>query len=242
MRVIIFFAALSLIVFMISLIGPLMRYEHNVGFKASSIVSSFSRLTKALEGLLMPFFRLRTLEQENFSLMLENRQLLSLLSEVKIGHKRDPANFISANVSGIDPQLAGVLIVDKGITNGIDDGHFVADENFLVVGSTYGASDKFSKVRTIYSPGLTFNVADFSGILLGSATSRGLSGIEVNFVDPRTVINENDYVVTAGQDLVFPRGFLVGRVVKAEKSGSFLRLLVAPLVDVNKISKVYIQR
>lgn len=239
---VIFFAVFTLVIFVISLSGPVSRYERDAGFMVSSGINLFSKLARALWGLFTPFFHLGSLEQENFSLTLENRKLLSLLSELREGKRRDPVNFIVANVTAIDPQLAGVLIVDRGLTSGIDDGHFVTDENFLVIGSTYGVSDEFTKVKTIYSPGFSFNVADFSGTLLGSAISRGLSGIEVNFVDPHTSINKDDYVVTAGQDLMFPAGFVVGRVVKAEKSGSFLKLLVIPLIDINKVSKVYIQR
>lgn len=75
------------------------------------------------------------------------------------------------------------------------------------------------------------------GIALGGQD--GLLGLE--FVSPTAELAEQDLVVTAGMDGIYPKGFVVGRVETVEKSGgAYRRITVRPAVDFTRLEHVLV--
>jgi rod shape-determining protein MreC len=67
-------------------------------------------------------------------------------------------------------------------------------------------------------------------------------GLRMKYVDRSEDVKFGDTIVTSGMDAIFPRGLLVGQVIKVsqESRGLFLTVEVRPAVDFRKIEQVLI--
>jgi len=63
----------------------------------------------------------------------------------------------------------------------------------------------------------------------------------LKYVERTSDLKEGDSVVTSGLDGVFPRGLLVGRVTRVQRSGGlFLNVELSPAVDFKNLEQVLV--
>jgi rod shape-determining protein MreC len=67
-------------------------------------------------------------------------------------------------------------------------------------------------------------------------------GLIMKYVDRTEDVKAGDVVITSGMDGIFPRGLLVGEVVKVSQEGPglFLNVQVKPAVDFRKLEQVLV--
>ena len=77
-----------------------------------------------------------------------------------------------------------------------------------------------------------------AGVIQGGA---GDPPLEMNFVDVLKEVEVGERVLTSGLDGIFPRGFVIGTVVRAVKgSGFYSDLRVRPAVDFSRLDVVLV--
>lgn len=82
-----------------------------------------------------------------------------------------------------------------------------------------------------------FDTSGAGGIVGGG---RGDPPLRVDYVPNSAVIKPGDKVLTSGQDGIYPRGFLVGAVVEAERHGGAWNVSVRPAIDFSHIDIVLV--
>ncbi len=68
----------------------------------------------------------------------------------------------------------------------------------------------------------------------------GTPPLRVEFVPGGVEVKPGDRVLTSGQDGIYPRGFLVGTVTRAERHAGALTVAVQPAVDFSHIDVVLV--
>lgn len=175
--------------------------------------------------------RLRELELSNQRL----RQLLAF-------KKNLPRKAVAAEVIGRGPaRWFRTIIVNKGTTDGIEQGFaVVAAEG--VVGQVVETAPFHAKVLLIVDANSAVDVkvqrTRANGIIKGGAAGMCLFKYALRKHD----IKLGDIVITTGQDRVFPKGLLVGRVTAIDqpRAGIFQDVVVRPFVDFEKLEEVMI--
>jgi rod shape-determining protein MreC len=75
----------------------------------------------------------------------------------------------------------------------------------------------------------------------GFVVGEGDEWLRMEFVSEVADVAAGDVVVTSGIDGIYPKGFIIGRVVTVEKSGgAYKRILVRPAVDFSSIEEVLV--
>lgn len=118
---------------------------------------------------------------------------------------------------------------------------FAIDRNWLLVGKITEKTNKYLKITSLNYAGFQFNVSDNNGNFLGLAKSTGLGYLVIDRVENDRKIEKGDLILTAGNDNIFPAGFLVGEVVNIEVKGYFKRIQIAPLVNFNNDQLIIVQ-
>ena len=171
-------------------------------------------------------------------LQQSNQRLQQLLQFKKLV----PRKTVVAEVIGRDSsQWFRTIVVNKGTADGVERGHaVVAPEG--VVGQVVETAPFHAKVLLIVDANSAVDVkiqrTRASGILKGGAA--GLCRFD--YALRKHDIKTGDIVITTGQDRVFPKGMLVGRVkvIDQPRAGIFQDVVVNPFVDFDTLEEVMI--
>lgn len=171
-------------------------------------------------------------------LKVENRRLRLLL--------RMKSN---ANLEGIAAKIIGsslsywskTVTVDRGSTSGINVGMPVVSTKG-VVGQVTAVSSATAKVLLLTDP------ANGVDGLLQQTRSRGVvegkggEECEMKYVAREVEVQVGERVITSGFDGVYPKGLLIGKVIKVGKSdkGIFHSVTIDPAVSFNDLEEVLI--
>ena len=210
-----------------------------------------------VDALTSPFHRMMLREEENIRLkeeiarMLkeqqvcreifhENKTLRGLLAL----KEKEPRYVTSARVIGRSAdQWSNVLILDKGISDGITKDMIAVTEKGLV--------GKISEVSGSYSYLLLLSDINFSAAVRiqesrteGVISGTGFKRCQLKYIPYEEEVKKNNIIITSGLDQLFPAGILVGYVSKVNKKdiGFFQEIEVLPFVDLSKIEAVEIIR
>lgn len=129
--------------------------------------------------------------------------------------------------------------IDKGSMQGITKNMVVLYKN-NIVGRVSQVMPLYSKVTLITDKHC--NIAVYckkfknQGILKGDNSSLPY----VDFVPHYKKISEGDYVISTGQGLIFPEGFVLGKVDAFYVDGVSYKIKVQPLVDFQELDFVYV--
>jgi len=75
----------------------------------------------------------------------------------------------------------------------------------------------------------------------GVALGLGTSLLKLDFVSDTSDVKTGDSIVTSGIDGIYPRGFLIGKVVKVDRAGGAYRGIdVQPAVDFSRLEDVLV--
>jgi rod shape-determining protein MreC len=161
--------------------------------------------------------------------LLELKETFSyeMIPSLVIG--REPGNWFNS------------IIIDKGITDGVEKNMAVATHRGLV-GRVVSADSRTAKILLILDQrsavgGMTQRSRD-TGVVKGSESNY----CYIEYLSNDADVKINDVVITSGLGSVFPKGIIIGKVVgiKKESPDLFQKVIVRPEVDFTKLEEVFV--
>ena len=215
------------------------QYEkvYLISLSLQSIVNSILENVKSL----LPGVRTDEYKEKYFNLLKELAQLKIaeqekiFLQSLELIKSKYPDSVEVKKIS------SGFGLIYAGFKKNVKEGSIVVDENWILIGKVRKVLKNYIEIISLNYPGLQFNVANLDGKLVGLANTTGLGYIEVNFTEPDIKIKTGDLLITAGNDEVFPKGFLVGEVIRIEQKPNFQRLIISPLGNFDSDKFIVIQ-
>jgi rod shape-determining protein MreC len=188
------------------------------------------RLQKAVRQLSLKNSSYEQIEQENTRL----RRLISLSESL-------PSESLGARIIARTPSfLSNVVYVDRGSKDGvsIDQPVFSGDG---IVGRVVLVSGHQSQVQLITnadaSIGVMLETSRTPGVLRGT----GDLLMDLNYINNTVPVAVGDVVLSSGLDGIYPKGFVLGKVVDSEKGkGVFRSIKVEPGLDLIRLEEVSI--
>ncbi len=179
----------------------------------------------------------REVEIEN----LELRHMLNLKRHTRL-------NILIAKVIAEDgiPWIKS-MILNKGSSDGVTEmdpvlvGRDNSEDGGLVAGEVVNVTLHTSRLLLITDYDCRIAAIDQRSRVRGILVGQGHGICSLKFVQNGKDIKVGDVIVTSGLDGVFPKGFLLGKVVSISPSathGLFQRVIVKPFVELNYINWV----
>jgi len=111
-----------------------------------------------------------------------------------------------------------------------------------VVGKLITVSSDASRVLLINDHNSAVDAFDQRSRARGIIAGVVDDGLIMKYVDRTEDVKAGDVIITSGMDGIFPRGLLVGEVVKVSQEGPglFLNVQVKPAVDFRKLEQVLV--
>ena len=195
------------------------------------------------------------LGEENRRLKRENDQLKNQLLLYQEGYLegqrlqklltiKDQSDYVSmtARVIGMDQKsLIKTILINKGTSHGIRNGLPVINEQG-VLGRIIETSWHVSRVLLISDGNSNIDAlvqgTRVQGMLQGSGAMRCM----LKYIAKTEEVKTGDPVVSSGMTEIFPKGLLLGTVIRADKkdSGLFQRIEVVPAVDFTRLEEVMV--
>ena len=186
-----------------------------------------------LAHFLKDYFLLLNVREENQRLKadldrteMENQYLRAQLSTadrataLAIFQKTSQSKTLAARVIGntTDPNGKAV-IVDRGAADGIQKGMAVIKPEGIV-GKVIGVFPHAADVLLVTDPSFAAGVVSQKNRVHGTLKGQGQSTVIVDYIQNEETVEPGEWFLTSGDDLIFPRGILVGQttVVRAGKS------------------------
>lgn len=153
-----------------------------------------------------------------------------------------PISFKASNVIGINNQeWFRTITIDKGTENGIRKNMAVLTSNGIV-GRIIEVYPNSSKVLLSIDPRSNIDVIIQRSRIKGIAEGKGDNRLILKYVQQFEDVQIGDVVVSAGIGGVFPKGVMVGEVVKVEKTDDnfFKSIEIKTSVDFGKLEEVLV--
>lgn len=153
-----------------------------------------------------------------------------------------PISFKAANVIGVNHlDWFHTVTVDKGSEDGIIKG-MAALTASGIVGRIIESYPKTAKVLLAVDPRSNIDVVIQRTRIKGIAEGKGDNRLILKYVQQFEDVQIGDVVVSAGIGGVFPKGIMVGEVVKVEKADDnfFKSIEIKTSVDFKKLEEVFI--
>lgn len=163
------------------------------------------------------------------------RDLLSFAENV-------PLSFKAANVIGVNNDgWLRIVTIDKGVRDGISKDMAVVSSKGII-GRVTEAYPALSKVMLITDPRSAVDVVIQRTRVRGIAEGKGDNKLILKYVEQSIDVQVGDAVVSSGIGGFFPKGILVGEVVKVEKGEDvfFKSIEIKTPVDFKKLEEVLI--
>jgi rod shape-determining protein MreC len=225
-----------------SITGPLARASHGIGSLLGDGWAGFASTWSAhreLGAALTEVRDLRLLLMDREALHAENERLRRLLGLAQ----QLPMRAIPAEVVDRTAAPDCVLLIDRGTDHGAHPDLPVISPDG-VVGKVLSATATMAKVQCVIDPdaGVAVRVGDDGA--KASAIVKDASGrtCRLRYLESVGEIVEGDRVVTSGLDQIYPRGLLLGRVIRVVRSGPGQEVVVEPAVDFRRLDAVVVLR
>ena len=218
---------------------PVMKIAHDTSDKTYQFIESIKGMMSAHEeneSLKQEVSRLEVeianLKQEG----RENERLRSLLSLKKTyeGHLI-PAQVIARDITHWREWLA----IDKGTQNNVKKDMAVMSETGLI-GRILSAGAYSSRVMLITDPQSRVSIRIRETRDAGLLEGDGSTNLTLKYMDVHADLKPGQVIETSGLGGIYPKGLLVGRVIKVwiEKNGLYQGALVEPYADFSKLEDV----
>lgn len=213
--------------------------------------SPTNKLTNILTDI-KNYFNLRKLneelKEENIFLLKENKELREaglentrLREMLKLARKND-LNLLSADVIGKDPtNFFNTLMLNKGFEDGVRENMPVIN-NSGIIGKIYSTGKNSSKAILLTDSNCSISALDSRSRVYCAVSGTGYSICVMKFVSSDDDVKVGDTIISSGDGEIFPKGLLIGRVIKVEKSRDELMLdiFVKPAVNLKIIEEVFV--
>ncbi len=153
---------------------------------------------------------------------------------------RAPFRSIAAEVIAASPEDGSrAVVIDRGEDAGLKvDMPVITPEG--VVGKIAAVYPHTAQVLLITDPtcgvGCFLEKSRIQGILMGA----GQDGCHLHYVMDDQKIPTGEAIITSGLDQVYPKGLLVGYVVRAQEGNIYQRITVKPAASLNRLEDVLI--
>jgi rod shape-determining protein MreC len=132
------------------------------------------------------------------------------------------------------------MVVDAGSVKGVKPDMVVVCQNFLV-GKVAHVYPYYSRVILLTDKAC--KVAALCTATQAQGIHEGINSLDttrLTFVSHLEELKKDDLIISAGEGLIFPRGFGLGTIESFERDGFSYRVHVKPLLDFNVLTTCYI--
>ena len=266
-KILLVLGVISISSFLINKFAP--QALQNVFHSAlSPIEKTFWKSGENISAFITGIFKKSDLKTENEKLISENlllkKQLVNFFSlqnenqEFKqalcFGDENDfdllAGEVIAQNIN------KDYLLINQGLTNGIEKNMPVITAEGALVGSISEVSDDFSRVQLISSTEINFDVLlqstqqDTSTTtkklltknVLGLVHGEGGGNIRIEMVPKEDEIKQGDLVITTNLGGEFPKGLIVGEIssVKRNEAEPFQEGTISPYFKLGQLNSLFI--
>ena len=222
---------------------------------AATVQNGFVSSARAIEEIWRNYFYLVGLREENSELkkaLTKSRSQINKLREAGLANKRlnrllhfqsyskFPA--IGARVVSWDPgPWFKTMTIDRGGSAGLQPGMPVICD-LGVVGRIVETSPHFSKVLLIIDYNSSIDAVIQRNRVRGILAGKSEAQCALKYVLKNDDVVRGDLVTASGRGGVFPRGLVLGSVVRVRKPGHdiFMEVEVAPAVDFDRLEEVLV--
>lgn len=168
----------------------------------------------------------------------EAQRLKKLLSITENSNDR----FIAAKVIGREQAaISRTVRINKGFSDGLKKGMPVVAPPGLI-GRLIDVSWNVSRVLLFHDENSHVDAIVQRSRTQGIIGGVGSRGMVLKYISKTQDVQEGDVVVSSGMGGVFPKGWLIGKVIHVDRqeAGLFLKIKVAPFVDFSKLEEVLV--
>ena len=205
------------------------------------VASAIENARNSTTGFFGSYFALRDARQQSRKLKsevdrlaLENQLLKNELAsaqrvESMAGFQaRNPSKMIGARVIGTTTGTgAKSLLIDRGTAAGVRKGMAVVTPAGIV-GKILAVYPFASQVLSVNDPGFAAGVESQKNHVHGVLKGVGAGTAKVDYVPSGQKVEPGESFYTSGEDRVFPKGLLVGKVTGVHEGGNFQEIFVEP--------------
>jgi rod shape-determining protein MreC len=199
------------------------------GFRngTTGFVSNYFELRNARE-------QSRQLRSEVDRLKLENQLVKNELASAQRAESlagfqaHNPSKMIGARVIGATPGVGTrSVLIDRGAQSGVRRGMAVVTPDGIV-GNVIAVFPFASQVRTVTDPGFAAGVESQKNHVHGVLKGLGTSSARVDYVPTGQKVEVGELLYTSGEDRVFPKGLLAGKVTSVREGSNFQDITAEP--------------
>lgn len=212
-----------------SFFSPVLNYSTQLKQNATS-----SSTTDAVISTLNN--RISVLTAQNYLLTSENENLKKSLDF----RSKKSGKYVSVRIMGKESSNSDdVLVIDRGLESGIQEGDPALNEDGLFVGKIFKPGENQAFVRL-----LSHSESKITGQILNKDKSIGVVeggfglSLKMKFIPRNETLQVGDQVVSSGLDSDIPAGYLVGTiaVVENEAYKPFQQAIISPAANLSKLS------
>lgn len=239
-----------------------LKYGSADSFLEKIVLETASPVQKVLSGSIkgvrdawMRYLFLVGLQEENKNLKKKINELNAVIVSYqesyqeaqrlkKLQYIADNSNyrFITARVIGREQAaISRTVMINKGSADGLKNGMPVVASPGLI-GRLVDVSWHVSRVLLFIDENSNVDAIVQRNRTQGIISGAGSRGMILKYVSKTQDAQVGDIVVSSGMGGVFPKGWLIGQVIRVDRQdgGLFLKIYVAPFTDFSKLEEVMI--
>lgn len=239
-----------------------LKYGSADSFLEKIVLETASPVQKVLSGSIkgvrdawMRYLFLVGLQEENKNLKKKINELNAVIVSYqesyqeaqrlkKLQYIADNSNyrFITARVIGREQAaISRTVMINKGSADGLKNGMPVIASPGLI-GRLVDVSWHVSRVLLFIDENSNVDAIVQRNRTQGIISGAGSRGMILKYVSKTQDVQVGDIVVSSGMGGVFPKGWLIGQVIRVDRQdgGLFLKIYVAPFTDFSKLEEVMI--
>jgi len=205
------------------------------------VASAIEALRNGTTGFFSNYFELRNAREQSRKLRtevdrlrLENQLLRNELgsaqrAEALAGFQAHTlSKMIGARIIGATPGMGTKsVLIDRGSQAGIHRGMAVVTPDGIV-GKVLAVFPFASQVLSVTDPGFAAGVESQKNHVHGVLKGLGNGSTRVDYVPTGQKVEDGEMFYTSGEDRVFPKGLLAGKVTSVREGGNFQDITVEP--------------
>lgn len=166
------------------------------------------------------------------------KEILGITKEISTFKKT-----VIAQVISIEPRVfPAVIVIDKGIEDGIKENMTVLSKDMCLIGRIINVEKSVSMVMTIFNKNSKVSVVVDRTREIGILEGGSVPALYLRYIPYDSQVQAGDSVITSGYSDFYPRGIKVGKIVRVKKSPDslFLKVYVKPLSCFSGLEEVII--
>jgi rod shape-determining protein MreC len=189
--------------------------------------------------------RVGILMRQNMLLQAKLHDDAILRSMLHFDDLNNHMELLTARVIMQDPNsLAPYIIINHGSRDGLRRGMTVVTHQGYFVGSISDLTSNAAKVELLTSPSSSVGAMDLKTRATGLVEGQYSGSPELHWVVANSTLHKFDWIVTSGQENLFPRTILLGQVmsVQHQNSALFQTAVIQPAADFSDLEMVQVIR